>query len=111
MAKKVLGEFEHQVLLAALRLGREAYSASIVEELEAVTGRGVSPAAVYIALRRLEAGGLASSEFRAGAGPDEGGRERRYFRVLPRGLRLMRESRQRFLALWRDHERLLEDGR
>lgn len=109
MTKKVLGEFEHQVLLAALRLGREAYSASIVQELESVTGREVSPAAVYIALRRLEEAGLAASEFRADG--QEGGRERRYFRVLPKGVRLMRESRRRFLALWTDHEALLEDGR
>ena len=111
MAKSVLGEFEHQVLLSALRLGRDAYSASIVRELEAVTGRDVSPAAVYIALRRLEEAGLAASEFRAGAEGEEGGRERRYFRVLPLGLRMMRESRSRYLALWADHEELLEDAR
>lgn len=110
MAKNVLGEFEHQVLLATLRLGRAAYSASIVGELERVTGRDVSPAAVYIALRRLEEAGLAMSDFRAGNGSD-GGRERRYFRVSPRGLRMMRESRRRFLALWADHEELLEEAR
>jgi DNA-binding PadR family transcriptional regulator len=109
MAKNVLGEFEHQVLLAALRLEGEAYSASIVAELERVTGREVSPAAVYIALRRLEEGGLATSEFRVG--DEEGGRERRYFRVSRRGLELMRESRRRFLALWRGHESLIEESR
>ena len=110
MAKNVLGEFEHQVLLASLRLKREAYSASIVEELERVTGREVSPAAVYIALRRLEEGGLATSEFRRGGG-DEGGRERRYFRVQPRGLALMRESRRRFMALWQGYEEVMEESR
>jgi len=110
MAKQVLGEFEHQVLLATLRLGREAYSASIVEELERLTGRDVSPAAVYIALRRLEESGLAASEFRSGAG-EEGGRERRYFRVLPRGVDQLRASRRRFMALWQGYEDLLEDAR
>lgn len=110
MAKKVLGEFEHQVLLATVRLGTDAYSASIVAELENVTGRDVSPAAVYIALRRLEEAGLATSDFRSGEGA-EGGRERRYFRATPHGLRMMRESRRRFLALWADHEELLEEVR
>lgn len=109
MPKTVLGEFEHQVLLATLRLGSGAYSASIVAELERVTGREASPAAVYIALRRLEEGGLAESEFRTGE--DDGGRERRYFRVLPRGLHLLRESRRQLQALWRDQEELLEEPR
>lgn len=99
MSKETLGEFEHHVLLATHRLDGGAYSAGIVRELEAVTGREVAPAAVYIALRRLEEGGLASSEM---APPPGGGRARRYFRPTPRGLELMRESRRRFEALWAD---------
>lgn len=99
MTKDVLGEFEHQVLLATLRLGDDAYSSPIVLELERVTGREVAPAAVYIALRRLEETHLARSELRPPV-PGEGGRGRRYFRVTDEGLRLMRESRRRFEALW-----------
>lgn len=97
MAKETLGEFEHHVLLATRRLDEGAYSAAIVEELEAVTGREVAPAAVYIALRRLEEAGLARSEMRP---PLEGGRERRYFAPTPAGIELMQESRRRFEALW-----------
>ena len=99
MAKDTLGEFEHHVLLAAHQLDDGAYSAAIVRELEAVTGREVAPAAVYIALRRLEDGGLASSEM---SPPPEGGRPRRYFRPTAQGLELMQESRRRFEALWQD---------
>jgi DNA-binding PadR family transcriptional regulator len=108
MGKDVLGEFEHQVLLTALRLEGEAYSTPIVLEMERMTGREVAPAAVYIALRRLEEGGFAGSELRA---PDEGGRQRRYFRVTPDGLALMRESRRRYVALWDGVEGRLEAGR
>lgn len=97
MAKETLGEFEHHVLLAAHRLEDGAYTAAIVRELEAVTGREVAPAAVYIALRRLEEGGMARSGLRP---PAEGGRERRYFEPTPAGVELMRESRRRFQALW-----------
>ena len=75
MGKDILGEFEHHVLLAAVRLEGEAYSAAIVQELERRTGRDVSPAAVYIALRRLEDSGFATSELRTG---EDGSRERRY---------------------------------
>jgi len=53
MPKETLGEFEHQVLLAILRLGGEAYSVPIVVELEQRTGREVAQAAVFIVLRRL----------------------------------------------------------
>lgn len=107
MSKEVLGEFEHQVLLAALRLDEEAYSTTIVLELERVTGRDVAPAAVYIALRRLEQGGFTRSQLRP---PAEGGRARRYFEVTEAGLRLMRDSRRRFVALWDGVESMLEPG-
>ena len=108
MGKAVLGEFEHHVLLATLRLGREAYTASIVQELEDVTGRGVAAAAVYIALRRLEEGGLAVSEMRA---PDNGlgSRSRRYFAPTALGIEKMDESRARFRALWSGVETWLTD--
>ncbi len=109
MSKDTLGEFEHQVLLATLRLGDEAYSTTVVLELERVTGREVAPAAVYIALRRLEEGGFARSELRPPGG-QEGGRERRYFAVTPAGLELMRESRRRYEALWEGMDGRLESG-
>lgn len=109
MAKEVLGEFEHQVLLAAIRLGAGAYSAAVVEELEEVTGRDVSAAAVYIALRRLEENGLATSDLRApGDAPES--RERRYFKPTEKGLDLLRRSRRRFLGLWEGLEPVLDEG-
>ena len=109
MGKHALGEFEHHVLLAALRLGSDAYSAAIVVELEEVTGREVSAAAVYIALRRLEAGGLAASEMRAADAPS-GGRTRRYFRPTPAGVERMQDARRHFRALWQGVDVLGADG-
>lgn len=107
MTKGVLGEFEHQVLLAVLHCGDDAYSVPIVLELETRTGRDVAPAAVYIALRRLEEKQLAESELRP---PDEGGRSRRYVTVTPEGLEQLRESRRRFVSLWEGLDPVLEDG-
>jgi DNA-binding PadR family transcriptional regulator len=109
MAKDLLGEFEHQVLLAVMRLDERAYSASIVLELEERTGREVAPAAVYIALRRLEEKGLAASDLR-NAAAEEGGRERRYFSVTPEGRGLLRESRRRLVSLWDGLDAALEEG-
>lgn len=109
MGKDLLGELEHQVLLAVLRLGEAAYSASIVLELEARTGREVAPAAVYIALRRLEEKGLAESVMRS-AEAAEGGRMRRYFGVTAAGRALLRESRRRLVNLWDGLDAALEEG-
>lgn len=109
MGKESLGELEQQVLLTVLRLGDSAYSASIVDELERRTGRDVAPAAVYIALRRLEENGLAASDMRSPPA-SEGGRARRYFTVAPGGRLLLRESRRRLERLWEGLDTALEEG-
>ena len=108
--KAVLGELEHQVLLAVIRCGGEAYSVPIVLELEARTGREIAPAAVYIALRRLEEKGLAESSLKSPEG-DEGGRSRRYFQVTEAGLAELRASKRRFDRLWEGLGPVLESGR
>jgi DNA-binding PadR family transcriptional regulator len=98
-SKRSLGEFEHHVLLAALRLGSEAYTTSILTELEERTGREISAAAVYVALRRLEEHGLVRSTLRES---DERGqrRERRYVEVTLAGVEQVREARRRLNRLW-----------
>ena len=96
MGREGLGEFEHRVLLAILRLESESYSVPIVLELEARTGKPVAPAAVYIALRRLEKKGLVSSRMATG----QNGRARRYFRIEQPGVERVQESRRELEALW-----------
>ncbi len=99
MAKETLGELEHQVLLAILRLGGEAYSVPVVLELEERTGREVAQAAVFIILSRLEKKGLVTSRFDEQAGRD-GWRVRRYFKLTTEALRRLRETRRALVRLW-----------
>lgn len=99
MGRETLGEFEHQVMLAVLRLGGESYSVPVVMELEERTGREVAQPAVYIALKRLEKKGLMSSRLDDHA-VEQTGRVRRYFKPTAAGLRKLRESREAFEALW-----------
>lgn len=107
--RDALGEFEHHVLLATLRLGKGAFTAPIVEEIESRTGRSVAPAAVYIALRRLEKKGLLASSLRT---DDTAGtvRERRFVRVTDEGIRVLRAARAGFEALWDGLDPLQDAG-
>ncbi len=110
MPRETLGEFEHQVMLAILQLGGEAYSVSIVEELEQRTGREVAQAAVFIVLRRLEEKRLLSSRLDEKAASDTG-RVRRYFKPTPKALRRLKESRDTYMRLWDGIEATLERAR
>jgi PadR family transcriptional regulator, regulatory protein PadR len=107
MTRSYLGEFEHLVLLAVLRLGDAAYAPAILEELETRTGRPPSPGSMYVTLDRLEQKGMLRSRL-ADAKDERGGRPRRYVKVTPLGVRQLRESRSALLELWNGLEGLLE---
>ena len=99
MARETLGEFEHQVLLAILQLGGDSYSAPIVMEMEKRSGRDIAPAAVYIALRRLEQRELVRST-KEEPEPQRGGRGKRIFEVTPAAIGKLRESRRAMESFW-----------
>jgi PadR family transcriptional regulator PadR len=80
-----LGEFEHIVLLALLRLGDEAYGVTVREEIQSRTRREVSIGAVYATLDRLETKGYIRSH-RGDPTPERGGRSKRFFRVTAQGM-------------------------
>jgi DNA-binding PadR family transcriptional regulator len=105
MPREGLGDIEHFVLVALLRLGGESYGVPILEEIAARTGRGVSRPAVYIALRRLEAKGLLKSRL-GEATAERGGRAKRYFRITRAGARQLEEARTAFVNMWADAEHL-----
>jgi DNA-binding PadR family transcriptional regulator len=107
MGRVDLGDMEHLVLLAILRLGPDAYGIPVLDEVCARIGREVSRATVYVALKRLEQKGLVSSKLGEST-PERGGRAKRYYRMKPAGLRALRESRTMFLNLWRDFESVLD---
>jgi PadR family transcriptional regulator len=104
-----LGDTEHVVLLAILRLGQEAYGIPILEEVASRSGRSVSKATVYVALKRLERKGLVTSRL-GEATAERGGRAKRYFKLRASGLQALRESREMYLKLWGDYEPLLDES-
>jgi DNA-binding PadR family transcriptional regulator len=68
-----LGEFEHLVMLALLRLKGDAYSMRVRREIQSRTERSASIGSVYATLDRLEEKGYTMASFGA-SGPDARGR-------------------------------------
>jgi DNA-binding PadR family transcriptional regulator len=107
MSRLALGEFEHHVMLVLVKFGGRSRGAPIVLELEAATSRTISPAAVFVALRRLEQRGYARSSKRE-ARPGEGGRGSREFQITAAGKAKLAESRRTFERLWRSADPVAE---
>lgn len=83
-----IGDFEQRILLALIRLGTDAYGVTVRQEIEARTGRAVSPGAMYTALARLEKRGLVSSRL-GDPTPERGGKRKRLYTVQPAGERAL----------------------
>jgi PadR family transcriptional regulator, regulatory protein PadR len=98
--RRYLGDFELIVMLALMRLGRDAYGVPISHEIEQQSGREVALGSVYAALERLEGKGLVSSDLGRPT-PERGGRAKRYFRITSNGVREVREARKALIKLWR----------
>ena len=83
-----LGEFEHLVMLAVLRLKEDAYGMRVRREIQRRTERSVSIGSVYATLDRLEKKGYTLSSV-AASGPDSQGRARKFFRLSPGGAKAL----------------------
>jgi PadR family transcriptional regulator, regulatory protein PadR len=87
-----LGEFEHLIVLAVLRLADQAYGVTVRQEIESRTKREVSIGAVYATLDRLENKGYVKSHL-SDPTPERGGRSKRYFEVTAKGIAAVNRTR------------------
>jgi DNA-binding PadR family transcriptional regulator len=97
--REFVGQHELMVMLAVLRLGREAYGVPIAAEIASKTGREMLQGSVYATLERLEAKGLVASRL-GEATAQRGGRAKRYFKLTAEGVRQVREAQRALEALW-----------
>jgi DNA-binding PadR family transcriptional regulator len=102
-----LGEFEQLVLLALVRLGSDAYGATVRREIEARAGRQVAISAVYTTLERLEQKGLVRSRIGEPTA-ERGGRRRKHFELLPAGARALKGAYDAFTSMTAGLERRLK---
>lgn len=83
-ADRLLGGFEHLLLLAVMRLGEDAYGVGIRRELIERAGKDVAVGAIYTGLERLERKGFVES-WLGEPTPERGGRAKRFYRVTGAG--------------------------
>ena len=100
MSREALGSYELMVLLAVLRVGRDAYGVTVAQELEHTGGRSVLLGSVYAALDRLEKKGLIVSSIGEPTA-ERGGRAKKYCKVTAKGLREARDACRTFTRLLR----------
>ena len=98
MAEEILGEFEHIVLLAVLRLRDDAYGMKVRVEISQRTGRDVSIGAVYATLDRLAAKGIVRSEL-GEATAERGGRAKRTFSLTAEGMRAIERTQEQIRSM------------
>ena len=102
-----LGEFEHLVLAATMRLD-DAYGAALIREIEGTTGRRVRAGSLYITLERLEKKGFVRLRS-GGPEPRRGGRPKRFVRVTEAGVTALATHRAALLRIWDGLEARLEE--
>lgn len=88
-----LGEFEHLVMLALLRLKNEAYGMRVRREIQSRTDRSVTIGSVYATLDRLERKGYVVSSVRSASHPKKG-RARKYFHLTPEGAEALLQKQE-----------------
>ena len=96
---KFIGEMEHMVLLAVLRLNEQAYGSQIRQCLADTADRDISIGALYTTLERLEQKGLLKSRL-GEATAERGGRAKKYFAITAEGQQALNRSKQALDRLW-----------
>ena len=102
-----LGELEQLILLAALRLGDEAYGIAIQQEIAAHSDRYASLGAVYTTLNRLEQKGYVRGR-EGEPTATRGGRRKKLYAVEAAGQRALRASLAAIQALSQGLSTVLE---
>jgi DNA-binding PadR family transcriptional regulator len=103
----VLGEFEHLVLLALLRLGNGAYGAGILREIRERTQRDVPIGSVYVTLARLEKKKMVVS-YVGEPSRERGGRRRKHYVMNDPGQRALGRAYRAIKAMSEGMQKELE---
>jgi PadR family transcriptional regulator PadR len=87
----MLGELEQVVLLAVLRVGKDAYGVPVHDEIQRRAGRDLTLGTIYKTLTRLEDKGLVAS-YIGEPTAQRGGRRTRCYTVTSAGKRSLQAA-------------------
>ena len=97
---ELLTKLEELVLIAVLKLKDTAYSVSVYNFVNEITGKEVSVSSVYFPLERLvRKGYLQSSQSKPI--PKRGGMSKRYYRLTRAGVQALEDNRSLNQSAWR----------
>lgn len=102
MIETRLGDFEESVMLIVGILGDNAYAFRISKAFEDRTGRTISIGATHSTLDRLETKGFVRSSLKNSTS-ERGERRKRIFLITALGKRVLRESMEFKVQLWKDY--------
>ena len=107
LSPEVLSRIEEILLLAVWDLGEGAYGVPIRRRVEELLGHKLSVGSVYVPLDRLVQAGLMSAQV-GDPTPVRGGRRKRYYRVTPKGVAALGETRRLTRRIWAGKPALLQ---
>lgn len=103
MIETRIGDFEEVIMLiVGILSDDDAYAFRIAAEFKKQTDRSVSIGAVHSTLDRLEQKGFVKSELR-NATSERGDRRKRIFTITALGKRILKESMDFKVALWKQY--------
>lgn len=96
---KHLSRAEELILLAVLRLGKEAYCVSIYDFIHDISGKKWTLGSIYPPLYRLEKQGFLDS-YLGDPTAERGGKSKRFYSVTRKGLLALQEIKRIHEASW-----------
>ncbi len=96
---KVLTRSDEILMLAILRLKDNAYGVSIIKEVEKRTGKRVTFGSLWVSMDILHKRGFVQKRM-ADPTPQRGGRSKIYYKLTPKGIRVLKETREFQKTLW-----------
>ena len=98
---KHLSRADEILLIAIACLGENAYSTPILREIEGRGGKKITVGSLWVSLDQLATRGLVRKSA-AEVESRHGGRPRVYYRLTPRGVRMLLRMREFQERLWKD---------
>jgi len=104
---KVLTRAEEMLLLCILRLKDNAFSLTILKEINQRTGKKLTIGSLWVSLDSLHKKGHIDKRV-AEETPAKGGRKKIFYSLTPSGAKALRDTREFQKTLWKGAEKQLK---